>query len=107
MLSATTTHTHLSSLSHLTPRSQIHAVFGSALKSYGEDFGARNEGRRYFVPEYTYTDEWDGQSYTRCVCVGRGCVGGVRCSASACVHGECEAAVQRSTTERGDCSAQI
>lgn len=44
---------------------QIHAVFGSGLKAYGEDFGARNEGRRYFVPEYTYTDDWDGQTYTR------------------------------------------
>lgn len=44
---------------------EIHAVFGSSLKAYGEDFGARNEGRRYFVPEYQYTDDWDGQAYTR------------------------------------------
>jgi hypothetical protein len=39
--------------------------FGSALKTYGEDFGGKSEGRRYYVPEYTYTDNWDGVTYTR------------------------------------------
>ena len=43
---------------------QIHTAFG-ALKTYGEDFGARTEGRRYFVPEYKYLDDWDGQEYHR------------------------------------------
>ena len=40
------------------------SFFGS-VKCYGEDFGARAEGRRYFVPEYTYTDPWSGVEYHR------------------------------------------
>ena len=44
---------------------QLHSVFGAALKTYGEDFGGKSEGRRYYVPEYTYTDNWDGTTYTR------------------------------------------
>ena len=49
---------------HPRPRTQIHTAFGN-IKTYGEDFGSRTEGRRYFVPEYKHTDSWDGNEYHR------------------------------------------
>ena len=43
---------------------QLLTYFGD-IKTYGEDFGSRNEGRRYFVPEYQYIDDEDKKEYTR------------------------------------------
>ena len=41
------------------------AHFFGDVKSYGEDFGSRNEGRRYFVPEFSYADPWEDAEYHR------------------------------------------
>lgn len=35
------------------------------MKTYGEDFGGSREGRRYFVPEYEYTDDTNDTAYKR------------------------------------------
>ena len=39
----------------------VMAYFG-AIKTYGIDVGARQEGRRFFVPEYKYEDDLTGLS---------------------------------------------
>ena len=44
---------------------QLVEYFGEGIKVYGEDYGGRAEGRRYFVPDFSYTDKWDGQDYHR------------------------------------------
>lgn len=51
---------------------QLVEYFGEGIKVYGEDYGGRAEGRRYFVPDFSYTDKWDGQNYHRCVHCGGG-----------------------------------
>ena len=56
---------------------QLVEYFGEGIKVYGEDFGGRSEGRRYFVPDYSYTDKWDGQSYHRYVMTAFGVLGAV------------------------------
>lgn len=43
---------------------EIAQAFGD-IKTYGDDMGTRSEGRRYFVPEYTYTDELTDEKYHR------------------------------------------
>lgn len=43
---------------------EIVQAFGD-IKTYGDDMGTRNEGRRYFVPEYSYTDELTDDKYHR------------------------------------------
>jgi hypothetical protein len=35
---------------------EVAAYFGEGMRTYGIDPGGRAEGRRYFVPEYKYTD---------------------------------------------------
>jgi hypothetical protein len=49
-------------LTYIAP--QLSAYFGD-LKTYGEDFGSSREGRRYFVPEYSYKDEYTDVEYHR------------------------------------------
>lgn len=44
---------------------QISKYFGADVRTYGEDFGSRAEGRRYFVPDYTYTDDDTGVKWHR------------------------------------------
>jgi hypothetical protein len=43
---------------------QLATYFGE-IKTYGEDFGGSREGRRYFVPEYEYTDDTNDIQYKR------------------------------------------
>ena len=38
----------------------VEAYFGS-IKTYGIDLGGRQEGRRFFVPEYKYEDDLTGE----------------------------------------------
>lgn len=45
----------------LTHDPDVVGYFG-AIKTYGIDLGGRQEGRRFFVPEYKYDDELTGES---------------------------------------------
>lgn len=49
-----------------TPRRapQVTSYFGE-IKTYGEDFGSSREGRRYYVPDYTYVDDLTDVKYHR------------------------------------------
>lgn len=41
------------------------ALYFGDVKTYGEDFGGSREGRRYFVPDYEYTDDLTDVKYRR------------------------------------------
>ncbi len=53
------------------PRMQVNAMFGGEVATYGADSAQNRAGRRFYVPEYRYTDR-DGVDLVRVLFTAEG-----------------------------------